>query len=471
MADDDICLEPAASLAARIRRREISSRELTAMFLARIARINPVVNAVVTLDEPGVLAAADAADRRTAAADPAELGPLHGLPATIKDAIEVAGMRSTGGSEALRDHIPDRDAPVVARLRRAGALIAGKTNVPEWSGDVQTYNPLFGATNNPWDLSVTTGGSSGGPAAAVATGMTAFEVGTDIGGSIRIPSSFCGIFGHKPSFGVVPQRGYLDSVGGGVIDADMNVFGPLGRSTEDLEVLLGVLAGPADEDARAWRLELPPPRHDDLAGFRVGLWLDDPACEVEGAAVELLASAASSVEKRGATVTRDRPPLDLAEVRELFEQLLIPAVSVSFDGEMGDALGGNHRHWLDRTRHRTLVRQVWARWFEDHDVLLCPVMPMLPFPHDHSGSVATRSVVINGQDRPQAGTLAWTGLVGVAYLPSTVVPLGLVDGRPVGVQVVGPYLHDRTCLRFAAHLAELTGGYRPPPLAVGPPAP
>src|SRR5215471_644311 len=269
----------ARQLADELRARRVSSRELLDTYLERIDRLDTHVNAVVTLDRERAYAAAARADDATVRGD--WLGPLHGLPITIKDAIEVEGVRSTGGASELTDHVPTVDAPSVARLKRAGAIVFGKTNVPRWSGDLQTFNDLFGTTNNPWSLDRIPGGSSGGPAAAVACGFTAFELGTDIGGSIRIPAHCCGVFGLKPSYGVISQRGYLDHVGGGRTDADINVFGPLARSAEDLDLLLGVLAGPDPERALAWRLELPAPRHAAAAEFRVGIWLDEPACPVD----------------------------------------------------------------------------------------------------------------------------------------------------------------------------------------------
>ncbi|HET9077458.1 MAG TPA: amidase family protein [Acidimicrobiales bacterium] len=463
-SDTDLALLPAGRLADMIRRRELSSRELLELYLGRIDRLNPQLNAVVTLDAERAYREAAAADEQTARGG--ATGPLHGLPMTVKDAIEVAGMRSTGGSPALADHMPAADAPVVSRLRRAGAVVVGKTNVPEWSGDIQTYNDVFGVTNNPWDPTLTPGGSSGGPAASVAAGLTAFETGTDIGGSIRIPSSFCGICGHKPSFGVVSQRGYLDRVGGGVVDSDINVFGPLARSVDDLELLLEVMAGPDDEDAVAWQLTLPPPRHRDLTGYRVGLWLDDPACPVDREALTLLRQAADSLADAGARVEDARPPLALDRVAALFTSLLLAAVSVSLEPAVGEALAGNHRAWLQVSEERAGVRRVWSEWFRHYDVLLCPVMPMLPFPHDTDGTIADRYVVINGRSRPQSETLAWTGLVGMAYLPSTVVPVGRTPaGLPVGVQVVGPFLEDRSALHVAGRLAELRGGVIPPKIA------
>jgi hypothetical protein len=258
----DLATWPAVRLAAAVRDRQVSSRELLEIYLDRIDRLGPPVNAVVTVDADGARRADADADRLTAGGE--QLGPLHGLPMTVKDAIETAGLRSTGGAVELAGHVPDRDAPAVARLKAAGAIVFGKTNAPRWSFDVQTFNEVFGTTSNPWALDHSPGGSSGGAAAAVACGFTSFELGTDIGGSIRLPAHCCGVFGLKPTFGVVPQRGYLDHAGGGSTDADINVFGPLTRSAEDLDLLLGVLAGPGAPEARAWRLDLP--AGGDIAG-------------------------------------------------------------------------------------------------------------------------------------------------------------------------------------------------------------
>jgi amidase len=468
--DDDFGLAPAVTQAAAIRERTISSRELLELYLRRLERINPRLNAVVTLDADRAMAAAETADAATMRAAAEEggagngrLGPLHGLPITIKDAIETAGIRSTGGATELTDHVPAADAPAVARLKAAGAIVFGKTNVPRWSGDIQTFNDLFGVTNNPWDRTRTPGGSSGGAAAAVAAGLTSFELGTDIGGSVRIPSSYCGVFGHKPSFGIVSQRGYLDRVGGGRIDPDINVFGPLARSIEDLSLLLGMLAGPNADDALAWQLQLPEPRHTDLSRYRIGVWLDDPDAPVEKELVTITTAAATSLAEAGAEVEEARP-VAMADAKRLFLDLILPAISVGLDPGIGETLGGSHRAWLYRHEARAGMRQAWAEWFTRYDVLLCPVMPMVAFPHDHSGTMNDRIVTINGQLGSQAETLAWTGLIGVVYLPSTVVPVGrTAAGLPVGVQVVGPYLEDRTALWVAGRLAEVAGGYVVPP--------
>src|SRR5437016_3031722 len=269
----------ARQLEDELRAQRLSSRELLDTYLKRIDQLDPPINAVVTLDRERAYAASARADDAAVRGD--WLGPLHGLPITIKDAIEVSGLRSTGGATELAEYVPTVDAPSVARLKSAGAIVFGKTNVPRWSGDVQTFNHLFGTTNNPWSLDRVPGGSSGGPAAAVACGFTAFELGTDIGGSVRIPAHCCGVFGLKPSYGVMSQRGYLDHVGGGTTDADINVFGPIARSADDLGLLLDVLGGPAPEDAVAWRLDLPAALGSSLSDYRIGLWLDDPDCAVD----------------------------------------------------------------------------------------------------------------------------------------------------------------------------------------------
>ncbi len=460
----DTTCNDATALAAAIRNGGVSPRELLERYLGRVEALNPSINAVVTLDAERALAAAAAAEQAAARREWA--GPLHGLPVTIKDAIETAGLRSTGGARELKDHVPATDAPSVARLRAAGAIVFGKTNAPRWSGDIQTYNDLFGTTNNPWDVTRTPGGSSGGAAAAVAAGLTSFELGTDIGGSVRIPSNWCGVCGHKPSFGLISQRGYLDHVGGGLTDADVNVFGPIARSVRDLQLLLDVLAGPDAELATAWRVELPPPRHRDLASYRVGTWLDDPFCSVDTEVAGRLQAAAEALEAAGAKVDDSRPPFSLAQAAALFFDLVGAAVSPSADLEVAERMGGSHRRWLDRGDDRARMRAQWAAWFRDHDILLCPVMPMAAIAHDHTGGLNERTVVINGAARTHIEALAWPGLVGVSYLPSTVVPVGRTGaGLPIGIQVVGPYLEDRSTLAVAAHLESLLGGYQPPPLA------
>lgn len=461
MLDDTWATAPATDQAHAIREREISSRELLELYLDRVERIDPPLNAVVTLAAERAREEADAADARTAAGG--ELPPLHGLPITIKDAIETAGIRSTGGAVELRDHVPTHDAPAVARLREAGAIVFGKTNLPRWSGDVQSFNELFGTTNNPWDVTRVPGGSSGGPAVAVAAGLTSFELGTDIGGSVRIPSHCCGTFGLKPSYGVVPQRGYLDSVGGGTTDADINVFGPMARSADDLELLMSVLAGPEPARAIAWRLDLPPATATSLSGLRLGVWLDDPENPGERAMLDVLHAAVDRVADAGAKVTEVRPPVDPARQFELFRALIGAAVSVS-SPENAEAMAGSHYAWLLHDRERAALQATWASWFEEYDALLTPVLCTTAFPHDQEGNFLTRQLVVDGEAREYMAVTWWTGMFGVLGLPVAVPPVGrTAAGLPVGMQVVTPFLHDREAVRIAGLIADVAGGYVVPP--------
>lgn len=450
-------------LAAAIRSKEISSRELLDVYVERIERMNGPINAVVTLDVDRARAAATVADEATARGD--ELGPLHGLPITIKDAIEVEGVRSTGGAVALKDHVPTTDAYAVTKLKRAGAVIFGKTNVPEWSGDLQTFNEIFGTTNNPWDNSRVPGGSSGGPAAAVACGFTSFEVGTDIGGSIRVPSHCCGVFGIKPSFGVVPQRGYLDQVGGGTTDADINVFGPIARSADDLELLLGVLAGPPPENEVAWRLDLPAPRQSQSSDYRIGVWFDAPDHPVDADMLALLRNAADKLADAGAKVEDAHPPVDFAEQVGVFMTMITAAISPSMADEIADTMSGSHRAWLRAELQRAALRAKWAEWFDTYDALLCPVMLTPAIPHTQDGDFFSRTVDVNGAAESYFKLVSWTGLIGIAGLPSAVPPIGRTPGGlPVGVQVVTPYLRDREAIKLASIIADVTsGGYDVPP--------
>lgn len=459
----DVLLRSAGEQAAAIRAGTLTATELLEATLARIDEVNSELNAVVTLDVDG--ARRQAAERDEEALAGAWRGPLHGLAITVKDAHEVAGMRSTGGARELADHVPDTDAPAVARLRRAGAVIVGKTNVPRWSGDGQTYNDVFGTTNNPWDPARTPGGSSGGAAAAVATGCSSFELGTDIGGSIRIPSALVGTCGHKPSYGLVPQRGYLDHVGGGTIDADINVVGPIARSVEDLSLVLDVVAGPLEADAVAWQLRLPVARHVDASAARVGVWAEDPAAPVQGQVAAAVRAAADALADAGAQVSEDRPDLTMAESVDVFTRAILPAISPSMDREVAEVAGGSHRAWLETQEARAGLLGAWRRWFADHDVLLCPVTPTVAFPHDQEGEIAERTLDVDGQAQPMMSLFAWPGMIGVANLPATVVPVAVsAEGLPIGVQVVGPFLEDRTPLAVARHLLALCGGRRPPPL-------
>ena len=460
MAATDPALWTTTEQAAAIRRRELGSVELLDAQLARIERLGPQVNAVCTLAVEAARKRATAADEATANGE--AWGALHGVSVTVKDAIATAGILSTGGSPKLREHIPLDDAHVVSAIKNAGAIEFGKTNVPVWSGDFQTFNEMFGTTNNPWDITRVPGGSSGGAAAAVACGMSSFEIGTDIGGSVRVPSAFCGVFGHKPSFGVIPTLGYLDEPNGGVTESDVNVFGPIARSAGDLELLLGLLAGPAPDRAAGWRLDLPRADVADLRSLRVAAWFDEPSIPMDDEMTAVLDGVADALVEAGAAVDRTtRPQLDFTEAWRMGLWLIGAACNLS-----GGDRDVSHNDWLFADRERARLRQRWAEFFETVDVLLCPVTLAPAFEHMQDGTWATREVVVNGVSLPYLALEAWPGLIGSAYLPSTSAHVGCTaGGLPVGVQVVSPYLHDLRSIAVAGLITDLVDGYAVPPIA------
>ena len=482
----DIALLPAHALAEAIGHREVSSRELLEHYLARVERLNPALNAVVTLDPDGARMAADAADAALARGE--NVGPLHGVPMTIKDTYQTAGVRTTCGLAAW-DHVPEHDAEAVRRLRDAGAVIFGKTNTPTLAADWQTYNPIFGTSNNPWDTTRTTGGSSGGAAAAVATGMTALELGSDIAGSIRVPSNWCGVCGHKPTWGVVPQRGFLPPAPGTLASTDLNVIGPIARDVDDLELALGVLAGAAGLAAVGWRLELPAPRGATLRELRLALWLDDPAYPVDPEIGEVLGLGCrcAAGRRRLGWSMRGRA----WRCRTWCAR--ISSCSIRFCSSRWQRIDSttwwrwrNHcpprmtARWPARrasppsataigsspTRSASGLRALMAEFFCDVDALLMPVAVVPAIPHDQSEPFADRVISSNGGTRPYTDMMGWMALATLTHLPATVVPVGrTTSGLPVGIQIVGPYLEDRTTLAVARLIEELLGGFVPPPAA------
>ena len=458
----DPALRTTTEQVAAIRAGGLSSVELLDAQLARIERLDPQVNAVCTLSVDQARERAIAADEATSKGH--SWGPLHGLPITIKDAIATAGIRSTGGAAELLENVPGNDAEVVAAVRRAGAIVFGKTNVPRWSGDFQTFNEMFGTTNNPWDLGRVPGGSSGGAAAAVACGMTSFEIGTDIGGSVRVPAAFCGVFGHKPSFGVISTLGYLDEPGGGLTESDVNVFGPIARSADDLALLLGILAGPTADRAVGWRLDLPNPDIADLKSLRIATWFEEPATVMDNEMIAVLDGLADALVAAGVSVDRSaRPRIDFSEAWRAGGWLIGAAVGVSDAGERSVS----HTDWLFADRERARRRLEWARFFEDIDVLLCPITATPAFPHQQEGTWADRDFAVNGATVPYLVLEAWPALIGSAYLPSTSAPVGrTAGGLPVGVQVVSPFLHDYRSIAVAGLITELVDGYAVPPIAL-----
>jgi len=477
----------ARDLVADLANRRVSAVELFDQAVARIEGLDKHINAVVVRDFDRARRAALAAD---AALARGERRPLLGLPMTVKESFNIAGLPTTWGIPAFKDWRPAEDAVVVERLKAAGAVIIGKTNVPVALGDWQSTNPIYGTTNNPHDVARTPGGSSGGAAAALACGYVALEVGSDIGGSLRTPAHYCGVFAHKPSYGIVPMQGQtfpgtpaIPSAGDG-----LSVVGPMARSAHDLALGLDVIAGPDEQrDGVGWRLLLPRPRHRTLRDFRVLVIDTHPLGDTAEVIRAALARLADRLGKEGAVVGRESPLLpDLAEATRNYMRLLGPALTqgrppayyeqmrslaatMGADNQSLDAIyirGANvgWREWQSANRARTVLQQQWATLFKAWDVILCPPMPTVAFPHDHAETPARR-LDVDGKSQPYTNHIIWAGPATSAGLPATVAPIDRTpEGLPIGVQIIGPHLEDLTPIGFAQHLEQAFGGFVPPVL-------
>ncbi|WP_404713550.1 amidase [Sphingomonas sp. MMS24-J13] len=473
MADADLAFAPATEQLRLLEAGRISACDLLELYLDRVDRFNPTYNLVVAEDRDRARKTAAEIDRRRA--EGRTLGPLAGLPITIKDSFEVTGMPTTCGLEQLRDHRPEADADAVALLREAGANIFGKTNLPAGASDWQSFNPVYGMSRNPWNPGHTVGGSSGGAAGAVSAGLTAFELGSDIGGSIRIPAHFCGVFGHKSTYGLVPLRGHIPPPPGMLSQPELGVAGPIARSAKDLALLLSIMGSP-----------LPPARRESLRDFRIGVWMGDGAYRVDGAYRRALEDHIAALRKAGATIAEVSLPVDPQQSYETYLQVLFAIVGAPAPQEadaferladrdetgiaaklaryMRSSLGD----WFRLAEVRAQLFRSWAGFFQDYDVLLCPAVPVVAFEHMAEGSGVHsdqlfRRVSIDGQPAPYLD-FTWQGLALVANLPATVMPTGrFVDGLPAGLQIIGPYGEDLTTIRFADLAAEAAGGFTPPP--------
>jgi len=475
----------ATALAAAIRTREIGCRELLERYLSRVERHNPALNAIIATDLDRARQRADGADAALARGE--NWGALHGLPMTVKESFDVVGMPTTWGLTELKVNMPTGNALAVDRLLAAGAVIFGKTNVPVLLADSQSYNPVYGTTNNPWDLSLTPGGSSGGATAALAAGLIGLELGSDIGGSIRNPAHYCGVYGHKSTYGIAPPRG--QSLPGNVAASDISVIGPLARSADDLALALGIIAGPDPVEAAGWRLDLAPPRGNALSDYRVAVILDDPNCPVDREVQDIPQGLADFLAGQGVGVSdQARPNIDTSHLHAVYIKLLRAATSRRLTDEIfqrqletareldpGDqsffarvmrANTLHHRDWLAANEERHRLRLKWADFFRDYDLLLCPVAAAAAYPHDHDHESERwkRTILVNGRPEPTVNDLFWAGLPGLAYLPATVAPAGLTrKGLPVGVQIVGPQYGDRSCIAFAQLLEGAHRSFAPPP--------
>jgi amidase len=447
----DYATAGAGEMAAALAARQVSAEELFEAAVARIDAVDGPINAVIVRDFDRAREAAKAAD---AALARGETGPLLGVPMTVKEAFNVAGLPTTWGLEASKDWIATEDAVVVTRLKAAGAVILGKTNVPPNLADWQSANPIYGRTNNPHDLTRSPGGSSGGSAAALAAGMVPLEFGSDIGGSIRIPSAFCGVFGHKPSFAIVPLRGHQPPRVTS-LPPPLGVVGPLARSVADLELALEITAGPAGEEALGYRLDLPAPRHARLADFRVLMLTTHPLAPVDAEIDAALETLAKAIEAEGASVAWSSPLLpDLAASHRTYLAILLTALS---RGAPPSPNGLSAQAYLDALDGQAAMRRQWAALFQDFDIVIAPTLGTVAFPHFDLGvDWPDRKITINGEPASFGDQLAWPGVATLANLPVTAAPIGKTRaGLPIGAQLIGPYLGDRATLAFARMIGEI----------------
>lgn len=486
MAASQWSFKTAAEMSAALAAKKVSAVELAKDTIARIERHDSKVNAICVRDFERGLEAAKAADAALARGDKK---PLLGIPFTVKESFNVAGLPTTWGFTAEKNFIAQEDALAIARVKAAGGVVLAKTNVPVALADWQSYNDIYGVTNNPFDLGRTPGGSSGGSSAALAAGFGALSLGSDIGGSLRVPAYYCGIYAHKPTYDLCPLRGHTAPPLPPLPFArDLSVIGPMARGAADLAALLDVIAGPDPIEAGVgYRLALPASRHPTLKGFKV-LVLDShpllPIADEVRAAVNTLAD---NLAKAGVSIVRESPLLpDLAAASRLYMRMLLSFLAASFAPDVyaahqaaaaqlapndmslaAERLRGvtlSHRDWVLCDGGRTRLRAQWRDLFKKFDAVICPVMPTPAFPHDHLPDQEQRRILIDGKPHPYVDQLVWPGVATLPGLPATAIPVAQSkDGLPIGVQIVGPWLEDHTPLKLAALIEREFGGFAPPP--------
>jgi amidase len=453
-------------LAEYIHRKELSAREAVAAYIARIESRNPALNAIVTTDFERALAAADAADAALARGE--RVGPLHGVPFTLKDSLCTAGVRTTVGAPPFADHVPAEDSFVAARLRAAGAILLGKTNVPPFLMSAQTDNPLFGRTNNPWNVGRTAGGSSGGSASAVAAALVPFDIGSDLSGSIRLPAHFCGVFGLKPTVNRIPITGHIPPPPGVARpDRWLCTVGPIARSAADLALVASVLAMADRADHEVPPVPWRPSERPAVRGLRVAFratFADVPTSKAVSGAVTRLAHA---LEAEGAIVEERDPGFSVSELNAVWKDHLrcMAAIMTELFGsalpvkvEMDEkptatdlcrALAG-----------RDMVVTKLERFFDEVDAFLSPASIATAFPHAPHYS----PIPVDGEPVPSRWVDHYVYPFSLTGHPAVVVPVSLADdGLPVGAQLVGPRWGDERLVAIAESVAEVAGALPRPP--------
>lgn len=486
MAKSQWSFKTAGELAVALANRQVSAVELAQDAIARIERHDTKINAVCVRDFERALDAARAADAARASGD---TRPLLGIPLTVKESFNVAGLPTTWGMPAQKDFRPAEDALAISRVKGAGGVIIGKTNVPLGLSDWQSYNDIYGTTNNPYDLTRTPGGSSGGSSAALAAGYGPLSLGSDLAGSLRVPAFHCGIFAHKPTFALAPSRGHTPPPFPALpLDRDLGVIGPMARCAADLSLLLDVIAGPDPLEAgKAYTVALRQPRHDKLRDYRVLVVDTDPILPTNAVVRAAIGGLAEDLGKAGVKVERQSPLWpDFAASSRLFMRLLHSFVAVTFPPEVyaealeaaarlasddqslkAERLRGialSHRDWLTADGARARLRAQWRAFFESFDAAICPIMPTPAWRQDHSPEQEARRINIDGKDFAYVDQMAWPGIANLPGLPATAMPVGLSpEGLPIGVQILGPWLEDRTPLKLAELIEREFAGFVPPP--------
>jgi len=485
-ASSDWGFKTARELRKALRARKVSALELAKDAIARIERHDKRINAMCVRDFEHALKAARAQDRAIAKR---QGGALAGIPMTVKESFNIAGLATTWGFPPQKDFIAKDDALIVGRVKAAGAVILGKTNVPIGLADWQSYNDIYGVTGNPFDVARTPGGSSGGSSAALAAGYGPLSLGSDIGGSLRAPAFFCGVYAHKPTYALVPSRGHTPPPFPPlVIDRDLAVVGPMARSAGDLSDLLDVISGPDELEAgRGYRLALPKARHAAFRGYRVLVLDTHPLMPVGESVRKAINGLAAQLAKAGVKVARESPLLpDFEKSTRLYMRLLFSFLAANFPPEsyggmkagaaqlkpedtslFAERLRGavmSHRDWVACDSQRAALRAQWRAFFAEFDAVLCPIMPMPAYVQDHRPDQNQRRIRVDGKDHPYVDQLVWPGIATCPGLPATAIPLGLApEGLPVGAQIVGPWLEDRTPLKLAELVEQSFGGFVPPP--------
>jgi amidase len=475
-------LSDTSAMVAALERRAVSSVELVDEAIARIEALDGEINAVVVRD---FLSAREGARKADARRSRGERRPLLGVPMTVKESYNVTGLPTTWGFREFADWRATEDAVAVARLKDAGAIILGKTNVPVALADWQSFNDIYGATRNPWNLDYSPGGSSGGSAAALSAGYVPLELGSDIGGSVRVPAHFCGVFGHKATYGLIPGRG--QTIPGVQRAADLAVCGPLARSAADLDLALSILAGPDGDMATGFGLALPGPRHDELRRYRVLVIDEHPLVPTRSDVRYAVVRCGEQLARLGANVSWSSELVpDLADAGRVYIQLLGAETSTRQPAERRQAMAEaaaklapddqslralrlrtanlSHRDWIALDERRVRIRAQWRALFQEFDVVLSPPLSIAAYPHDFTSVHDQKKVDIDGQEITLIDQLVWPGVATLGGLPATVVPIDrTADGLPIGLHIMGAQLEDRTTIGFAGLIEREFGGFHAPP--------